>query len=157
MSRKTVRIEIREDKTEEVMEAMHDALKTAMEACGIQAEAHAVNYITSQGAVDTGLLRNSITSVIGGEKPKKPNAHGDNPSKYGKKQAIPFRPYNGTAPADPEGKVTVYIGSNVEYAPYVEMGTQNGRHRMAARPYLKPAVDNHQDEYKRIIQEILSK
>ena len=153
MVKKSVKIEIREDKTEEVMEAMHDALKTAMEACGIQAEAHAVNYITSQGAVDTGLLRNSITSVIGGEKAKKPNSHGDNPSKYGKTQAIPFRPYNGTAPADPEGKVTVYIGSNVEYAPYVEIGTT----RMRARPFLKPAVDNHQDEYKRIIQEILSK
>ena len=58
MSRKTVRIEIREDKTEEVMEAMHDALVTAMEKCGIQAEAHAVNYIEKQGAIDTGLLKN---------------------------------------------------------------------------------------------------
>ena len=45
----------------------------------------------------------------------------------------------------------VYIGTNVEYAPYVEMGTS----RMKARPYLKPAVNEHTDEYKRIADSCL--
>lgn len=47
----------------------------------------------------------------------------------------------------------VYIGSNVEYAPYVEMGTV----KMKARPFLKPAVENHTDYYKRIIENELKR
>lgn len=46
---------------------------------------------------------------------------------------------------------TAYIGTNVEYAPYVELGT----YKQAAKPYLKPAVANHTGEYKRIIQSLL--
>lgn len=42
---------------------------------------------------------------------------------------------------------TEIIGTNVEYAPYVELGT----HRMAARPYLRPAAENHGEEYKQVI------
>lgn len=35
------------------------------------------------------------------------------------------------------GKMQVQVGSNVEYAPYVEYGTS----KMQAQPYLRPAVD----------------
>lgn len=45
-----------------------------------------------------------------------------------------------------------YIGTNVEYAPYVELGTS----RQKAQPYLKPAAQDHADEYKRIFDKILS-
>lgn len=48
-------------------------------------------------------------------------------------------------------KNTVYIGTNVEYAPYVEMGTVN----MDARPYLKPAIVDHIQEYKDKIEQEL--
>lgn len=41
-----------------------------------------------------------------------------------------------------------YIGTNVEYAPYVEFGT----YRKGARPFLRNAVANHSDDYKRIIE-----
>lgn len=47
---------------------------------------------------------------------------------------------------------TVVIGSNVEYAPYVELGTR----RMKAKPYLRPAIENHIDEYKGVLQTVLS-
>lgn len=43
---------------------------------------------------------------------------------------------------------TAYIGTNVEYAPYVEFGTS----KTAAQPYLRPAAQNHSEEYKRIIE-----
>ena len=42
-----------------------------------------------------------------------------------------------------------YIGTNVEYAPYVELGTSRTR----AQPYLKPAIANHSDEYKKIVED----
>lgn len=45
----------------------------------------------------------------------------------------------------------VAIGTNVEYAPYVEMGTS----RMKAQPYLRPAVDEHLTEYEQIIKSSL--
>lgn len=48
-----------------------------------------------------------------------------------------------------EGEQAAYIGTNVEYAAYVELGTRYQR----AQPYLKPAVANHTKEYKKIIEE----
>lgn len=46
-----------------------------------------------------------------------------------------------------------YIGSNVEYAAFVEMGTK----RMKARPYLRPAATNHTEEYKSLVKQALSR
>lgn len=43
------------------------------------------------------------------------------------------------------------VGSNVFYAPYVEYGTS----RSKAQPYLKPAVEDHVQEYKDIFKEYL--
>ena len=42
-----------------------------------------------------------------------------------------------------------YIGTNVEYAPYVELGT----HKMPARPFLRNAVSNYADEYKKLLED----
>lgn len=66
-------------------------------------------------------------------------------------------------------KDTVAIGSNVEYAPYVELGTGPhfepppdwetfttekgsgvGRGYVKPRPFLQPAIEEHRDEYKTI-------
>lgn len=44
---------------------------------------------------------------------------------------------------------SAYIGTNVEYAPYVELGTR----KMAARPFLRNAVANYTEDYKRIVEE----
>lgn len=43
------------------------------------------------------------------------------------------------------------VGTNLEYAPYNELGT----YKMAARPFIKPAVADHIEEYKQIIQRTL--
>lgn len=69
----------------------------------------------------------------------------------------------------------VTIGTNVEYAPYVELGTGPyfqsppeweqfsaprgsgiGHGYVRPRPYLKPAIENHISEYKNIIDTMLS-
>lgn len=42
----------------------------------------------------------------------------------------------------------VYIGTNVEYAPYQEFGT----YKMAGTPFLRPAIEKHLGEYKQIVQ-----
>lgn len=49
------------------------------------------------------------------------------------------------------GEQSVYIGSNVEYAAFVELGTS----RMKARPYLKPAATEHTAEYKSLAEQAL--
>jgi HK97 gp10 family phage protein len=41
---------------------------------------------------------------------------------------------------------TEVIGTNVHYAPYQEFGTS----KIAAHPYLRPAAENHSEEYKQI-------
>lgn len=46
---------------------------------------------------------------------------------------------------------SVAIGTNVEYAPYQELGTS----RMSAHPFLKPACMNHVDEYREIAKQAL--
>ena len=40
----------------------------------------------------------------------------------------------------------VYIGTNIEYAPYVEFGTRH----MHAQPYLRPAATDHGEQYRAI-------
>lgn len=45
---------------------------------------------------------------------------------------------------------TEVIGTNVEYAPYVELGTT----RMGARPYLRPAAEGHTAEYLAIMKQV---
>ena len=50
-----------------------------------------------------------------------------------------------------DGEPAVYIGTNVEYAPYVCLGTIH----MKAQPFLKPAVADHANKYRKIIEDEL--
>ena len=43
---------------------------------------------------------------------------------------------------------SVYIGTNVEYAPYVELGTW----KMQAQPFLRPAATEHGSTYRGILK-----
>ena len=51
---------------------------------------------------------------------------------------------------------TEVIGTSVEYAPYVELGhhTSSGSY-VPPKPYLRPAAENHTDEYKRILEQTM--
>ena len=46
-----------------------------------------------------------------------------------------------------------YIGTNVEYAPYLELGTK----KIAAHHYLKRAATEHKDEYKNLTVQAVKK
>jgi HK97 gp10 family phage protein len=54
--------------------------------------------------------------------------------------------------SDGPGDAEVTIGTDVEYAPYVEFGTS----RMAAQPYLRPALDENHEEITRTISDALA-
>ena len=131
------------DNTEEVLKAMEAAIRRGNEAIGLAAERHAKKKITEAKAVDTGRLRNSITYAMAGEethvKSYKANKGGKDRETY---------TYDGTA----EGKKGsgVYIGTNVEYAPGIELGT----HRSAgAVHFLQDAATGHTDEYKKLMED----
>ena len=47
-----------------------------------------------------------------------------------------------------DGETAAYIGTNVEYAPYQELGTIH----IKAQPFLKPSVADHANEYRKIIE-----
>lgn len=45
----------------------------------------------------------------------------------------------------------VYIGTEVEYGKYVELGTS----KMRAQPFLKPAATEHTEEYRSLAEDAL--
>lgn len=131
------------DNTEEVLKAMEAAIRRGNEAIGLAAERHAKKKITEAKAVDTGRLRNSITYALAGEETHIKSYKAD---KGGKERET--YTYEGTA--DGKKGSGVYIGTNVEYAPGIELGT----HRSAgAVHFLQDAATNHTDEYKNLMED----
>ena len=51
-----------------------------------------------------------------------------------------------------KAELAAYIGTNLEYAPYVEYGTR----RMKEKPFLRNACRNYTDEYNRLLKDALS-
>ena len=120
------------DNSKEVLAKKEGTLAKALEQCGLLGE----NYAKKNCPVDTGALRNSIShKVVLSEE-------------------------------------AAYIGTNQEYGPYVELGTgiyiSGGRptpwvyqdakgdwhmtHGQRAQPFLKPAVSDHAQQYRGIIE-----
>lgn len=129
------------DNSDLVKEEFEKTVKKALTTCGLEAQKYARNLCPTV----TGLLKNSIAYALGGETP--------NPQKYDAQKAddsgeIKHGEYNGSAPNDTGTLRTVYIGTNVEYGPCVELGTYKQR----AEPFLTPAVSQHVDKYKQILR-----
>lgn len=129
------------DYSAEVLDEMHDAALRALERVGMEAEGYAKDLAPSPGKTGTGALKNSITHQV------------------------------------VENENAVYIGSNLEYAIYQELGTgiyaEGGGGRPTpwvyqdakgnwhwtrgnpAQPFLKPAVADHAQTYRNIIEDEL--
>ena len=58
---------------------------------------------------------------------------------------------NSTTHIVDEGSKCAVIGTNVEYAPYVELGTRHQK----PQPYLKPATEDHESTYRSIFRKHL--
>ena len=142
----TIHIDIK-DNSFETLEAFQAACLRALEKCGSQAE----GYAKDLAPFDTGLLRNSITHALSGDPAaistyKADKAKGNKPIQTGK--------YSGFAPKESDpSKTVVYIGTNVEYAPYMELGSR----RQKPKPYLRPAVEEHVQTYRNIIEDELKR
>ena len=122
---------VKVDNSAEVLAEMEASVKRALNAVGIQAERHAKDACP----VKTGRLRGSITYAT-------EDKHGAGES--------PAKPEDWDMHATPEEK-SVYIGTNVEYAAFVE----NGSSKRKKKPYLRPALENYGNEYQQIIERYL--
>lgn len=142
------------DHTDDVLNLMYDRVKKGLYAVGMHLEGEAKEELeNTPRRIDTGLLRNSITFALSGEAPQIKTYSGDKPSSYGNSTEVPSGSYSGTAPNDPKDEQAVYIGTNVEYAPYVHEGTQ----RMAPNRFLRNAVEKNQAQVKDYIERELKK
>ena len=148
-----VQVEFR-DNTNEVIGLFHKAKHRGLEAIGLAAEGHAKKKLTKEvytGDKDwplTGRLRNSITYAIAGYQThvkdyRRGNVSGGASGKHKRYE------YSDQT-MDGEKDSAVYIGTNVEYAPGIELGT----HRKAgAVHFLQDAASNHGAEYKRLMED----
>ena len=98
-------------------------VRQAMAETGLIMEGDAKQLCTDMGAVDTGLLRASISFALDGD------------SQKGDDSVVP-------PSKDPTALAVLRIGTSREYAPYVVFGTKN----MIGRDFLTPAVMNNLGE-----------
>ena len=111
----------------------------------MMAESEAKRTITANKSVDTGLLRNSITFARGGKPANVTSYSADSGGGSGS--------YSGNAPVDRSDKYAVYIGTNVEYAPFIELGTV----KMDAKPFLRPSASAIGAKLEGIVKKELQK
>ena len=128
------------DNSGKFLAELERAKKKALETMGLKAEGYAKKLCPVGTEESTGIkgyrggtLRNSITHLVNGD--------------------------------------VLEVGSNVEYAPYVELGTGPhfvpppewerfesekgkgvGKAYVKPRPYIRPAIEDHRDEYKQIAE-----
>ena len=133
-----------ESRRKEVMQEMNRKMQLSLMAIGEKAE----GYAKMACPVDTGRLRNSLTYVTA-KTQSSPNTN-----KYqggaadGQTDAHPsdYKP-RGTAEDD-----SVYIGTNVEYAQYIEFLSME--HKVGRAHFLRDAATTHSDEYKKTAEAI---
>lgn len=125
-----------------VVNRIQERVQSALTQVGMAASGYAKQALESSHAVDTGALVGSVTYTVNGN--------------------------------------TAIIGTNKEYAPYIEFGTgkyaeggggtskeswvyrgEDGAFHRAfpqhPRPFIKPAIADHIDEYRSVFAQELSK
>lgn len=142
-------IKITNDHTDEIIKALKEASKKALMEVGMEASGDVAEFMTDKGIVDTGLLRNSITFALDGESAQIGSYQSGNTNKKGKPVPVVKGSYTGTAPKT-ENR-TVYIGTNVEYAKYVQYGTS----KQTAQDFMFAPLRANLEKYRQIIQNYL--
>ena len=129
------------DNSDEFRREMERKIDKALEMVGMQAEGEAkLELENSPRRIDTGRLRNSITYAHR-NKSGFTNSYNDDEGGH-------FSDEVGDVPEDDR---SVYIGTNVEYAPEIH----EGRPGLDPNRFLKNAVERNQSTYMRMIEETL--
>lgn len=115
----------------EVKRAMHNQIMLGLQMVGETAE----GYAKDDCPVATGRLRNSIAWAT-----KDATGNTD----------VPANPEDSKPKATPED-LAVYIGTNVEYAEFVEYN-EKSRHNVGQAHFLRDAVTNHGKEFARLME-----
>lgn len=121
------------DASQDVIKQMDSTVNVVLGAVG----AEATTYAQKDCPVDTGRLRNSIAWATS-------------------RDSGGFRMPGEGEPSEPQATPedgTVYIGSNVDYAEYVEYG--DAQHKVGKKHFLRDSIANHVDYYKAIIEAAL--
>lgn len=121
--------------TAEILEASKEKIEAWLEAVGEDAASTAAEV----APVDTGRLKNSITCAT--------PIYQSDPNKYSGEAAN----ISDYMPLGKPEEGSVYIGTNVEYAEYQEMGTSKN----PAHHFIQFGMTAHQDEYKKMLEEKL--
>lgn len=135
-------VKITENNIPQVLDEVEKRKLRILKILGLKAE----KYVKTLTPVDTGLLRNSITHAISGESPAI--------SEYADNSGDVKGTYSGTQGSKEDD--CVYIGTNVEYAPFVEFG-ENMKHTTGKAHFLRDGIQNHKDEFKQIIETEMKK
>ena len=132
------------DNSNEWVSLFNKAKHNALVAIGLTAE----KYAKKNCPVDTGLLRNSITYAISGYEAHVKQYRRNN-FKTGESKKHTYKGYDGVM--DGEKDEAVYIGTNVEYAEYQELGARG----VGGKFFLRKAATEHTPEYKKIMKDNL--
>lgn len=133
---------------DEFMEQVVEKMPLILNSVGQIAE----GYAKEDCPVDTGLLRNSLTYAISGERPVISSYSAD---KEDEKGVIQTGTYDGAMPAEEQPQCySVCVGSNVKYAPAQEYN-DSYHHTVGKAHFIRDALQNHKEEYKDNIEAIL--
>lgn len=133
-----------EDNSKQFLSAKEEAVRRFLEEAGQHLSGEAADELDNPPKrVDTGLLHNSITYALDGEGAAINTYKADTGGATGS--------YSGQAPEEPKGSDAVYVGTNVEYAPYVHYGTR----RMAANAFIKNAFEKNKDQLQSKLKKAL--
>lgn len=133
------------DNSKEVLKKLDEAAYKALVAIGETS----VTAVKKKCPVDTGRLRNSITYAVAGHSTSVASYRRDNVA-GGSKGKYKYYSY-GSGAVGTEDEKAVYIGTNVEYAPYVEYGA-NGRE---ATHFFSGGIQAASGKNKRIVEAYL--
>ena len=128
------------DNSNAILDELSHKVENALTGVGFEAERAAKRLVPT----DTARLKNSITFAT-----KTMHSEGNSDIKSGETPADPPE-YATKAQAE---KGTVYLGTNVSYAPSVEFRSVN--HRTGQAHFLRDAIANNQDLFKRVIEAAL--
>lgn len=133
------------DNSGKVLKEFNEKCLDFLELAGRTAE----GYAKQDCPVDTGLLRNSITFALSGEKADISQYKADTPKEG--KQSVETGSYSGTI--GDKGQKTVYVGTNVKYAEKNEYGDMI-EHTTGKAHFLRDSVTTHNEEYKKDAERI---